>query len=327
VRFAVPRLAIIVSATGSIASLEGTLLSVLENRPADCEIIVALNQAYADPYDLKGEVRFVDMQKGAAPIARLNRALATTRAPFVHLLASGCEVTEGWTEPALSRFGDRQIASVGPLIMDVLDRDRIFAVGVRYRQGGARVLVGRGATQLTPATESAVAGACGFAAFYRKAALDFVGGPSVQLGPRQADVDLAMVFERAGFGFALEPRSRVFAAPEADSAETPFAGALHEERLFWRNLPARGRAKAIVAHTGLVALEMVCSFARPRMVTQLAARALGFCQLYAYARHRQALEHLGQKAGRPKASREHLRVDAPHAPSFSDQAAARAPVR
>ncbi len=323
-----PRLAIIVSATGSIASLEGTLLSVLENRPADCEIIVALNQAYADPYDLKGDVRFVEQQKGAAPIARINRALAATRAPFVHLLASGCEVTEGWTEPALSRFGDRQIASVGPLVMDATNRDRIFAAGVGYRRGGARVLVGRGLTRLAPETESAARGACGFAAFYRKAALDFVGGPSCQLGPRQADVDLALVFERAGFGFALEPRSRVFAAPETDAVEAPFARALHEERLFWRNLPRQGRAKSLAAHAGLVALELLTSFARPRMLTQLAARTWGCSQVLGYARHRRALEQLGQRAPRPKAAREHLRVDAPHdTPSFNEPAAARAPVR
>jgi hypothetical protein len=190
------------------------------------------------------------------------------------------------------------------------------------------VLVGRGSTQLTPATESAVVGACGFAAFYRKAALDFVGGPSCQLGPRQADVDLALVFEQAGFGFALEPRSRVFAAPEADAADAPFARALHEERLFWRNLPPRGWAKALATHAGLVALEMLSSFARPRMLTQLAARAWGCAELYGYARHRRALQQLGQKAGHPKASREHLRVDAPHDTlSFNEPAGARAPVR
>ena len=323
-----PRLAIIVSATGSIASLEGTLLSVLENRPADCEIIVALNQAYADPYDLKGEVRFVEQQGGAGPIARINRALAATRAPFVHLLASGCEVTEGWTEPALSRFGDRQIASVGPLVMDAANRDRIFAAGVGYRRGGARVLVGRGLTFVAAETESAVRGACGFAAFYRKAALDFVGGPSCQLGVRQADVDLALVFERAGFGFALEPRSRVFAAPEADAVEAAFARALHEERLFWRNLPSQGRAKSLSAHAGLVALELLTSFARPRMLTQLLARTWGCSQVLGYARHRRALAQLGQRAPRAKAAREHLRVDAPHdTPSFTEPAAARAQVR
>ncbi len=323
-----PRLAIIISATGSIASLEGTLLSVLENRPADCEIIVALNQAYADPYDLKGEVRFVEQQRGAATVARINRALAATRAPFVHLLASGCEVTEGWTEPALSRFGDRQLAAVGPLVMDATNRERIFAAGVAYRRGGSRVLVGSGSTCLAPETESAARGACGFAAFYRKAALDFVGGPSCQLGPRQADVDLALVFERAGFGFALEPRSRIFAMPEADAAEGAFARALHEERLFWRNLPQQERARSLAAHAGLVALELLTSFARPKMLTQLAARTWGCCQVLGYARHRRAMEQLGRRGARPKAPREHVRVDAPHeTPSFSEPSAARAQVR
>jgi len=324
----VPRLAIIISATGSIASLEGTLLSVLENRPADCEIIVALNQAYADPYDLKGEVRFVEQQERAAPIARINRALAATRAPFVHLLASGCEVTEGWTEPALSRFGDRQIASVGPLVMDATNRGHIFAAGVAYRHGGSRVLVGRGLTVTTPQIETAARGACGFAAFYRKAALDFVGGPSCQLGPRQADVDLAMVFERAGFGYALETRSRVFAMPEADAAEAAFARALHEERLFWRNLPSKSRAKSLAAHAGLVSWELLTSFARPRMLAQLVARTWGCCQVLGYARHRRALEQLSQRAQRPKAAREHLRVDAPHdTTSLSEPVAARAQAR
>ena len=58
-RLFVPRLAIVISAIGSIESLEGTLVSVLENRPADCEILVVLNRPYSDPYDLQGEVRFV----------------------------------------------------------------------------------------------------------------------------------------------------------------------------------------------------------------------------------------------------------------------------
>ena len=39
-----PRLAIVIRAVGSIESLEGTLVSVLENRPADCEILVALDK-------------------------------------------------------------------------------------------------------------------------------------------------------------------------------------------------------------------------------------------------------------------------------------------
>ena len=68
------RLAIVISAAGNVESLEATLLSVLENKPADCQIIVALNEAYSDPYDLKDEVRFVTSRAGAGPIECLNRA-------------------------------------------------------------------------------------------------------------------------------------------------------------------------------------------------------------------------------------------------------------
>ena len=125
-----PRLAIVISAVGKIESLEGTFLSVLENRPSDCEVIVALNQPYSDPYDLKDEVRFVEAAGRPSAIGALNQALAASRAPFVHLLARGCEVTDGWADRALSRFGDRQVASVAPVVCDAQDRERIFAAGV-----------------------------------------------------------------------------------------------------------------------------------------------------------------------------------------------------
>ncbi len=72
-----PRLAIIISAVGSVESWEGTLVSVLENRPADCEIIVALSQPYADPYDLKDEVRFVAPLGRGSATATINAALAS----------------------------------------------------------------------------------------------------------------------------------------------------------------------------------------------------------------------------------------------------------
>lgn len=320
-----PRLAIVISALGSIESLEGTLLSVLENRPSDCEIIVALDQAYSDPYDLKGEVRFVETDAQAAPIRRINRALAATRAPFVHLLASGCQVTEGWTEEALARFGDRRIGSVAPLVLENENPQRIFAAGVGYRRGGARYLVGRGCTQLTSDAQSAILGACAFAAFYRKSALDFVGGPSGQLGMRQADVDLALVLRQAGFTVAAEPRSRVYATAEVEPAESAFLQALHDERLFWRNLGGAGRLKTLAAHAALVALELACSLGRPRMLAQIAARTWACGQFGSYLRHRHALAQLGQRALRSKGAFDHVRIDRSHPrPTHAEPNAARA---
>ena len=53
--FSVPRLSIIIPHRND-QLLEETILSVLENRPRDCEIIVAHDGSYCDPYQLVDEV-------------------------------------------------------------------------------------------------------------------------------------------------------------------------------------------------------------------------------------------------------------------------------
>ncbi len=306
------RLAIVISAVDRIELLEGTLVSVLENRPADCEIVAALNEPYSDPYDLKDEVRFVQSAPGTSAIDCIQRALAATRAPFVHLLSSGCTVTDGWTELPLARFGDRQVGAVAPLVMDAEHHDRIFAAGLGYRPSGRRYLVNRGRTQLASDAACSMVGACGFAAFYRKAALDLVGGPSPQLGAAQADVDLALTLAKAGFTCVLEPQSRVFAANDVDAkGESAYAKALHDERLFWRNLPASRRLRAMVQHAALVGVELLAGFPRPRMLAQLAARVWACCQVGSYVRHHRMVAELGQRSLRARAGRE-VRLDRPH---------------
>ena len=317
----VPRLAIVVHAVGDIESLEGTLVSVLENRPGDCEIVVALNQPYADPYELRDEVRFVEAPRRHRPIAAIHAAIAETRAPFVHLLASGCRVTEGWADEALARFGDRRVASVAPLAMDATDNERIFAAGVGYRRGGKRFLVGHGQSGLATELTGSIVGAAGFAAFYRKSAIDFIGGFSKQLGLQQADVDLGLMLARAGFTTCLERRSVVFASSVADPSDGAFAQALHEERLFWRNLPAEQRLSVVARHATQVAFELLASLPRPRLFAQLAGRLLAASQITGYARHRHALAQLGQRAVQPKSGSEHLRIDRPHRVPVHSQAA------
>jgi len=310
-RFFVPRLAIVISAVGSVESLERTLVSVLENRPTDCEVFVALNQPYADPYDLKDEVRFV-VPEGRSVCHRINQTLADTRAPFVHLLRSGCQVTEGWTDAPLARFGDRQLGSVAPMVLEVDHSERIFAAGVGYRPRGKRFLVGAGRIELTSEMQASTIGPGGFAAFYRKAALDLVGGLSTQLGPQQADVDLALCLATGGFTAAVEPQSRILASRDVDLPESPFRQALYDERLFLRNLPAVGRGKTLAAHAATVGLELLMSIPRPRLLSQLAGRTLAYAHLRGHARHREALKELGERAIRSRPANQHLRIDHSH---------------
>jgi Glycosyltransferase like family 2 len=308
----VPRLAIVISAVGSVESLEGTLVSVLENRPADCEIVVVLNGPYADPYDLAEEVRFIPPGRSQSTVEGINRGLAATRAPFVHLLASGCLVSEGWADAALARFGDRQVGSVVPLVWEADRADRIFAAGVGYRRHGRRYLVGAGLEALDSPARQSIIGPCGFAAFYRKAALDFAGGFSTQLGPRQADADLALMLRQAGFSVAIEPGSSMRARAEADPDVGGFRQALCDERLFRRNLIGPGRAGAILAHWGQVGLELAGSIGQPRMLAQLAGRLLGCCEPGGYARHHRALAQMAARSVQPAAAGERVRIDGSH---------------
>lgn len=323
-----PRLAIIIRAAGSVESLEATLVSVLENRPADCEVLVALNAPYHDPYQLGDEVRFVQATPRSGPVEAINQALATARSPFVHLLASGCVATEGWTAPALQRFGDRQLAAVAPLVMDGEPHGPIYAAGLGYRLSGRRTLVARGQSEFTAAHQASIVGACGFAAFYRKAALELVGGFCPQLGPAQADVDLALSLRSAGLSVAVEPQSRVVATGDVDGGESPFARALHEERLFWRNPTVDGRGRNLVGHAGLVALELAAAMFRPRMVTQLAGRVLACCQLGSYARRKAELTQLSQGNPVVRPASDRVRIDRSHRPATtSDAARSRSGVR
>jgi GT2 family glycosyltransferase len=327
-RSSVPRLAIIIRAADSVESLEATLVSVLENRPADCEVLVALNAPYHDPYQLGDEVRFVQADPRSGPVDAINQALAAARSPFVHLLASGCTVTEGWTAPALQRFGDRQVAAVAPLVMDGRHEGCIYAAGLGYRLSGRRTLIARGQSELTAAHQAAVVGACGFAAFYRKAALELVGGFCSQLGPAQADVDLALSLRAAGLTVALEPQSRVLADGDVDGLESPFTRALHEERLFWRNPLVDGRGRTLLGHAGLVALELAAAMFRPRIVTQLAGRVLACCQLGSYARRKAELAQLSSGNPVVRTANDRVRIDRSHRSAApSDAARSRAGVR
>lgn len=306
-----PRLAIVISAVGSIESLESTLVSVLENRPADCEIVVALRQPYADPYDLKDEVRFLTPGRRTTAVAALNEALATTRAPFVHVLASGCTVNEGWTESALSRFGDRRVAAVVPWVSDAAHPGHLFAAGIGYRRRGQRYRIGEGAQIADFEAPASVIGPGLFAAFYRKAALDLAGGFSRQLGPRQADADLALVFKHAGLTIAVEPRSQISATTEADPTDGSLREALAEERLFWRNLLGGSNVRSILAHLGLASWDVFRAMPRPQALARFAGRFWAMLELGGHARHRSRLAALSLRAVPPQAG-QHVRIDNSH---------------
>jgi len=181
----VPRLSIII-AHQCDQRLEDTLLSILENRPADSEIIVAHDGSYGDPYDLADEVLFVETQAGTSTTSRLNEALYAACAPVVHILAEGCQIEEGWCEGPISKIQYQHLAAVAPVIQTQGSHPRKIA-GLDQR-----LLSHRGfqfAKKQVPAT---CAGPLLAAGFYSRRVLLSLGGLLESVDSQVADVDLAL---------------------------------------------------------------------------------------------------------------------------------------
>ncbi|GIW97099.1 MAG: hypothetical protein KatS3mg111_0432 [Pirellulaceae bacterium] len=106
-----PRVSIIIPYLHDDARLEATLVSVLENRPSDCEILVVHDGSYTNPYQLEDEVVLVDTDAGATAVDLINAALRASCAPFLHTLWPGIEVFDHWLEEALEELEGSEAAA------------------------------------------------------------------------------------------------------------------------------------------------------------------------------------------------------------------------
>ena len=109
----VPRLSIIVPHLHDDSALELTLLSVLENRQSDFEILIAHDGGYRDPYSLdQDEAILIESEAGASFTEQLNLAVASACSPAIQVLLPGCVVEPNWCEEALHRLKDKTVSAV-----------------------------------------------------------------------------------------------------------------------------------------------------------------------------------------------------------------------
>ncbi len=123
----IPRLSIVVPIGRDLAAFECTLISVLENRPSGCEVIVPHNGNYDDPFELCDEVRFVVAESNRV-VDAVTAAASSAKGRFVHVLADGIQATGGWTDAALGKFERFDAGAVAPVIRDAGD-GTILAAG------------------------------------------------------------------------------------------------------------------------------------------------------------------------------------------------------
>jgi hypothetical protein len=126
----VARLSIIVPFTGEQHSFERTLVSVLEHRPPRCEVIVAHDGSYDDPYVLGDEVRFVEDATIRSPLSALAAAAPLARAPIVHFVHEGVAVTDGWVQEPLALLEGDATTAVGSVVYRSDQPERILTAGM-----------------------------------------------------------------------------------------------------------------------------------------------------------------------------------------------------
>lgn len=269
-----PRLSIIIAVPGTPAQMEDTLVSVLQNRPPACEVLVALNQPYADPYELQGEVQFLAAPAGSSLAPMLNLAVARSQAPVLHVLTCGLRVGEGWVEPALSRFEDPQVAAVVPLVVD--RHGRAISAGSAYEsRGRVRRLSTSSHDSVPAASRQTLIDPDFCVAFFRRTALDHVGGFAEVLGDRLTCFDLGLALQTTGYQCLLETECRVLADRRMRDPGGWYRRGRHVEQLFWRWLPQQGRWKHLLQHGWMLAGDSLRSLARPQKMLQLAGRLSG----------------------------------------------------
>jgi GT2 family glycosyltransferase len=274
----VPRLSIVIPLWGNLKQLEDTLVSVLQNRPDDCEVIVALDQVYDDPYDLADEVHFVQAPIGAGLAASINLGVASARSPVVHLLMCGVEVEEGWADPALDHFEDPQVAVVAPVVLDSASRGRIVTAGIAYQPGGRLALLGRGRpAEAADAFREQIQAAALAAGFYRRSVLEEAGLFSETVGDWLVTLDMALSLHEAGYQTVLETECRVYAATATARRVGIFRQSLDLERLYWRWAPQEGWLGSLAAHGWTVVGETLAHIPRLTMPAQLTGRLVGLC--------------------------------------------------
>ncbi len=307
-----PLLSIIIPWQDDTSAFEDTLVSVLQNRPEHCEILVVHPPEYQDPYDLEDEVCFL-VSSAHQEIDRINLGIEAARGEFVHVLRCGLEVVEGWVEPALAQFEARDdVASVAPIIVQRGDRNRVATTGVAYHPGGARRLsgVGRRLSRIQRTTQEVVAPTLS-AGFYRRDLLMAWGGFDASVGQPLADVDLGMTLKQFDLRCEVALESLVVGEVEQREPEG-FQAGRQAERLFWRHAGTRPTSWQLIRHAITSTGSCLRQLPSLRALTHAAGRLVGWSERQHYREFQQRLAEFDPAPSLPFQNSHEFSRETPH---------------
>ncbi|MCA9217324.1 MAG: glycosyltransferase family 2 protein [Planctomycetales bacterium] len=270
------RLSIIVPAVGEQTAIDASLLSILENRPSNTEVIVACRESYQDPYDLDDEVQFVRSPDESSIATLLNSGLASCRSDRIHWLRPGVLATDGWTDSSLKLLVDGTASFVAPIILSEDGDGKIVSAGVRCGGGGSRKVIGRGVRH--PSRKSVRLRADGptiDAGFGLADALASVGGFRSYFGPEFADADLAARSMTLGHTCVVDTSCQLHATDLAPLGLAGFRRGRYNERLFW-NTPHANNAGSLLRHAAYVSIDTLKQVPKISTISTLVGRLFGF---------------------------------------------------
>ncbi|WDI44289.1 hypothetical protein [Bremerella sp. P1] len=191
------KVSIVIPSVDNAHRLETTLISLLENRPSDCEIVVPHSGYYDDPYDIADEVRLIEVPAARNEVELLAVAWSMCKAPIVHTLAAGATVEEDWLEHALACFQRCEVMAVAPQTHYSDSSEPVH--GVLADDFGLRAAASA-TTMQAPMLQ---------AGFYRYSLLAAVGGFCTRM-EQVADLDIGLWVAEAGGACEVATESHVY---------------------------------------------------------------------------------------------------------------------
>ncbi len=284
--------------------LRACLASVTAYAPQQTEVLVV------DDGSPQGSVSAAAAEFRTVTVVRLprrrgyaaaaNAGIAAAAGEIVEVLNDDTEVTPGWADRAVAWFNDPRVGAVAPLVLRpgaAPDRPVVVSAGDRYYVGG--IAGKRGHRQRLTAEylrPRRVFGASGSSAFLRRQALLEVGAFPNSFTAYFEDVDLAFRLHWAGYEVQYEPASRVY-HHVSSSYGRPNRRLLaqqsqNEERVFWRNLPARALARALPLHFAVLAAKALVRLGDGGLAPFLCGRLRLLAEIPDLLRHRRWLRGL-----------------------------------
>ncbi len=229
------KLTIVVPYDGQSTALEETLVSLLENRPDESEIMVVLNCAYENTYDLdEDEVCF--MQNPVPESERffesaVHSGILRSAGEIVHIVPCGSLVESGWADAAVRLFVEPRVACVIPLLRKTPCGSAVLTQGFHFSQTG----------DLLPISDqTAVKNNCvphvphPFGVFFRREAYLAAGGLDMAFGGTLAVVDLALEVCENGGKIASTTESALSVPEYMLYPDGPEKTRQQVSRLFWK---------------------------------------------------------------------------------------------